>query len=849
MPGLNLTRLEAEERSSLVQVESYDIHLDLTTGPERFRSITAVRFSAKDGASTFIDAITADLLGVRLNGVELDPAEVSDGIRIQLADLQEQNELVVTADFAYVNTGQGLHRFVDPADGEVYLYSQFEVPDSRRVFAVFEQPDLKATFRFTITAPEAWTVVSNEPTPEPTPAHEGARTFAFEPTPRLSSYVTAVVAGPYKSVHSEVTSSSGRVIPLGLYVRASLFPYLDADYLFDITRKGFGFYEEKFDYPYPFSKYDQIFAPEYNEGAMENAGAVTITETYVFRSKVTGALAERRVITILHELAHMWFGDLVTMRWWNDLWLNESFAEWASHVATVEVSEWTEAWTTFLTLEKGVAYQQDQWPTTHPVVATINDIEDVEVNFDHITYGKGAAALKQLAAWVGIDDFFRGLSAYFRKHEYGNTVLADLLHELEAASGRDLGEWSKVWLETPSVNTLTPEVETDGSGVITAFRIAQTSLEGHPTLRPHRLVVGFYDTDADGRLVRTSRHELDVAAAASTDLPELVGLARPELILVNDEDLTYAKVRFDPASLEVATTRLSSIPDTLPRGLIWDSVWDATRDGESSPSDFVQLVLDHVAVEDQSRSLSQVVGHLVVAARSYVSPNRRSTTIERVADALWELAQGAPAGSDRQFQFVSAFAGVASTPAHAATIAALRDGGIQLPGLEIDTDLRWTLLDGLVLTGRAGEDEIAAALAEDDTANGRQSAARARATIPTADAKRRAFDLVVDGDRVTNALARYTGLGYLHVTDPEPLEALVAPYFEMLEGVWTHRAFKVARFIINGFFPWPLASHALVEAGQEWLSDHRDYPALRRLIIESVAEVQRAVAAQARDRA
>ncbi len=847
MPGLNLTRLEAEERSSLVQVESYDIHLDLTTGDERFRSITTVRFTAADGASTFIDAITAELLGVRLNGEELDPAAVSDGIRIQLPSLQAQNELVVTADFAYVNTGQGLHRFVDPADGETYLYSQFEVPDSRRVFAVFEQPDLKATFRFTITAPEAWTVVSNEPTPEPTPAHAGARTFAFDPTPRLSSYVTAVIAGPYRSVHDEYRAADGRAVPLGIYVRASLLDHLDADYLFDVTKKGFAYYEEKFAYPYPFTKYDQIFAPEYNEGAMENAGAVTITETYVFRSKVTGAIAERRVVTVLHELAHMWFGDLVTMKWWDDLWLNESFAEWASTIATVETSEWTEGWTTFLSMEKGQAYVQDQLPSTHPIVADIRDIEDVEVNFDHITYGKGGSALKQLVAFVGLDDFFAGLSNYFRKYAYGNTVLADLLAELEATSGRDLSEWSKVWLETASLNVLTPQVETDADGVITSFRIAQTSLPGFPTLRPHRLVVGFYDTDASGRLVRSSRHELDVAAQPSTEVPELVGLRRPELVLVNDEDLTYAKIRFDPESLRTAQSKLSAIPDSLVRGLIWDSVWDATRDAEVAPSAYVQLVLDHVAIEDQATSLRLILAHLAVASRTYVAPNRRAATIEKVGDALWELARTAPAGSDRQFQFTLAFAGIASTAAHAETLRALRDGTLALDGLAIDTDLAWSLLDGLILTGAAGESEIAAAAAADNTANGAQAAARARATIPTAEAKRRAFDLVVDGDRVTNAIARYTGIGYLHVNDPGPIEAMVAPYFEMLEGVWTHRAFKVARFIINGFYPWPLASRALVEASEEWLSGHPDFPALRRLVIEDLAEVQRAVAAQHRD--
>ncbi len=491
MPGENLTRVEAQERSSLVSTKSYEIELDLTTGDEVFRSTSTVTFSATAGASTFIDAITRTVHSVTLNGVELDAAAVADGTRIQLDGLAEQNVLTVVADHEYTNTGEGLHRFVDPVDGEVYLYSQFEVPDSRRVFAVFEQPDLKATFQFTVRAPGHWVVVSNSPSPEPVADGEST-VFTFAPTPRISSYITAIVAGPYQSVHSELTSADGRTIPLGVYARASLFPYMDADYVFEKTRQGFTYFEEKFGVAYPFEKYDQLFVPEFNAGAMENAGAVTFTETYVFRSKVTDAIKERRVVTILHELAHMWFGDLVTMKWWNDLWLNESFAEWASTIATAEATEWTEAWTTFQAMEKSWAYRQDQLPSTHPVVATINDLEDVQVNFDGITYAKGGSVLKQLVAWVGQEAFFAGVSAYFRKHAWGNTELRDLLVELEAASGRELTEWSQKWLETAGVNTLRPEIETDADGVITSLRRAAERARGLPDDPPaphgHRLL-------------------------------------------------------------------------------------------------------------------------------------------------------------------------------------------------------------------------------------------------------------------------------------------------------------------------------------------------------------------------
>ena len=387
MPADNLTRVEAQERAAQVQTDSYEIALDLTTGAETFRADTTIRFRATEGASTFLDAITTAVHSIELNGQPVD-VSVADGTRIQLEGLAATNIVRIVADMSYTNTGEGLHRFVDPVDGEVYLYSQFEVPDSRRVFPVFEQPDLKATFQFTVTAPAAWRVVSNSPTPEPVVDGESA-TWTFAPTPRLSSYITALIAGPYESVHDELVSASGRTIPLGVYARKSLMQHLDAHYVFDITKKGFAYFEEKFGYPYPFAKYDQLFVPEFNAGAMENAGAVTFTETYIFRSKVTDAIRERRVVTILHELAHMWFGDLVTMRWWNDLWLNESFAEWASTIATAEATEWTEAWTTFQAMEKSWAYRQDQLPSTHPIVATINDLEDVQVNFDGITYAKG----------------------------------------------------------------------------------------------------------------------------------------------------------------------------------------------------------------------------------------------------------------------------------------------------------------------------------------------------------------------------------------------------------------------------------------------------------------------------
>ena len=848
MPGDNLTRLEAQERKALVEVDHYNVVLDLTTGPEVFRSTTDVKFSARAGASTFIDAFTRTVHSIELNGVAVDTS-AADGVRIRLDNLAEENWLTVVADAEYTNSGEGLHRFVDPVDGEVYLYSQFEVPDSRRVFAVFEQPDLKATFRFTVTAPSDWEVVSNQPVEVRSPAVANTAgdvsTWVFKATPRISSYITAIVAGPYAKVTSELKSRDGRTIPLGIYSRKSLSQHLDADYIFDITRKGFAYYEEKFDYAYPFEKYDQLFVPEFNAGAMENAGAVTFTETYVFRSKVTDAIKERRVVTILHELAHMWFGDLVTMKWWNDLWLNESFAEWASTISTANATEWTEAWTTFQAMEKSWAYRQDQLPSTHPVVATINDLEDVQVNFDGITYAKGGSVLKQLVAWVGEDEFFAGVSAYFTKHAWGNTELKDLLAELEITSGRQLTEWSKLWLETAGVNTLRPEFETDVAGSFSSFAVLQSAVAEYPTIRPHRLAIGFYNLES-GKLVRTHRHELDVDGER-TDVPEFVGMAKPDLVLINDDDLAYAKIRLDDDSLAVALEHLKDILDPLARALVWGSVWDATRDAETRASDYVRLVLANIATETESTTIRTTLSQLMLAARQYVAPADRTTTIEKVGSDLWALAQLAEPGSDAQFQFVKFFAHIASTSDHVAALRGLLDGSVELEGLEIDTDLGWELLEGLVLNGEATSADIDAALAKDNTANGAQAAARARATFATSESKLSAFSSLVDSDELPNAIVRNGALGYQHVNDPAALDAVVPKYFASLGELWKSRSYHIAETLVVGLYPAPLASQSLVDSTKAWLSANPDVPALRRLIIENLAGVERALAAQAKD--
>ena len=848
MPGKNLTRDEAIARAALVSVDHYDVALDLTTSEKTFRSTTTVTFSSPEpGTSTFIDLIAESVQSITLNGEQLDPATHFDGVRIQLPELAGQNELTIDATALYMNTGEGLHRFVDPVDDEVYLYSQFEVADCRRMFAVFEQPDLKATYAFTVTAPSHWEVVSNSPTPEPTPVRDGVATWAFEATPRMSCYITALVAGPYAVVRDEVETRKGTV-PLGIFCRKSMLQHLDADNIFDCTKRGFAFFENEFDSEYPFAKYDQLFTPEYNMGAMENAGAVTINEIYVFRAKVTEAIIERRALTILHELAHMWFGNLVTMKWWNDLWLNESFAEWASTTCQAEATQWETAWTTFGTSEKAWAYRQDQLSSTHPIVAPIRDLEDVEVNFDGITYAKGASVLKQLVAYVGREPFVAGLRAYFAKHAWGNTTLSDLLDELAATSGRDLDTWSKLWLETAGVNTLRPEVEVDDQGVVTSARIVQTYAEGYETLRPHRLAVGLYAVQGDA-LVRTDRLELDVDGE-STDIPELVGRAQPDLLLVNDDDLAYAKIRLDERSLATALSHPRGFQDSLPRALVLGAAWDMTRDAETPGRAFVDLVLASLPGETDSTLLRTLLGQLQTTVAMYLAPEHRDESLARTVAALKELATRAEPGSDAQLQLVTAYAAMLTSAEDAAYARALLEGTEVLEGLAIDTEMRWTLLTSMAAAGAASEEEIRAERERDNTSTGREREARALAARPSAEAKAAAWAAGVESDELPNSVLDATSLGFGRAVDPSVLQPYVEKYHAMLLDVWEKRTHAIAEGIVQQFYPAALASRELLEATQAWLDAHREAPAaLVRLVSENRDSIARALRAQERDAA
>lgn len=844
MPAENLTRSEAAERAKLISTKAYKVELDLT-GSETFRSHTTVTFDAKPGASTFIDLIAREVHEITLNGKSL-PVESYQDSRIPLPDLAAENELVVDTTCVFSHTGEGLHRAVDPADGKVYLYSQFEVPDSRRMYAVFEQPDLKAQFQFVVTAPREWNVFSVSPTPEPEQIAGGLARWNFTPTERISSYLTCIIAGPYKGVTGSYTSRDGREIPMGVYARQSLEPYLDGAEIIDITVAGMEFYEKEFDVPYPFRKYDQIFVPEYNAGAMEHPGCVTILDDYVFRSRPTEALVERRAITVLHELAHMWFGDLVTMKWWDDLWLNESFAEFMSHVATAKATRWTDAWVTFNASEKMWAQAQDQLPSTHPIAADIRDLEDVLVNFDGITYGKGASVFQQMVAYVGYNEFMSGVSEYLKKKSWGNATLRDLLTELEASSGRDLGTWTKLWLQEAGINTLRADF-TASKGKIASFAIVQES-DGRASLRPHRIGVGGYSLNG-GRLTRDWFHEVDIDGER-TELAEIVGEIRSDVILLNDGDLAYAKVRLDEDSAAFAIRHINEFTERLPRTLALASIWDMCRDGELPARSYVDLALRALKTEDHGTVLRYTLSQLETAARMYSAPKNRAALTKKGGTGLFDILSDTEAGSDRQLQIAMAAVKFAEEAGMLDAVAGWLEGNGP-KGLEIDAGMRWVILRELAGAGKVDEATIEAERTErDNTASGAAGAARARAAIPSMDVKEAVWADILGG-QTPNSIQRALATGFTD-GDPKLLAAFVERYFAELEDQWANRTVEFASNFVELTYPAKLTGLRLgvdiVETTRTWLADHADAaPALRRLVSERLSIAERAANAQKRD--
>ncbi|MFI1352999.1 aminopeptidase N [Streptomyces sp. NPDC020898] len=862
MPGENLSRDEARERAALLSVDGYEVFLDVRSavgdagsgsgggGARTFRSVTTVRFRcAEPGAASFADLVAPGVTAVSLNGRDLDPGAVFDGTRIMLEDLAADNELVVDAQCAYSRTGEGLHRFVDPEDGEVYLYTQYEPADSRRVFANFEQPDLKAPFRFEVRAPEGWVAWSNG---------VGELTdgvWRFAETKPISTYITAILAGPYHYVTDSYsrTFADGTTldIPLGAMCRKGLAPYFDSDDVFLVTKQGLDFFHDHFDYPYPFGKYDQGFVPEYNLGAMENPGLVTFREEFIFRGKVTQAAYERRANVVLHEMAHMWFGDLVTMEWWDDLWLKESFADFMGAFSLVEATRFTSGWVTFANNRKAWAYRADQLPSTHPITADIRDLEDAKLNFDGITYAKGASVLKQLVAYVGRDAFLEGARRYFKRHAYGNTRLGDLLSVLEETSGRDLAAWSRAWLQTAGVNSLTPQVLLSADGRITELAVLQEAAviapADHPELRPHRVAIGLYRRSADGALERYARAEADVDGPR-TIVGELVGSDAPDLVLVNDDDLTYCKIRFDEGSLDTLRAHLGDITDPLARALCWSALWNLTRDALMPARDFVELVLRFAGRESDIGVLQMLHSWTNSALTHYAAPDWRATGERLLAEgALKELRLAEP-GSQHQLTWARFLAAVASSEADLQLLQGLLEGTARIDGLDVDQELRWSFLDALASHGVADEKVLAAELARDDTASGKRHQVRCLAARPSAAVKAQAWAQVVESDALSNALVEATIAGFAQASQRELVAPYAEKYFSVIERTWAERSIQIAMDVVKGLFPSLQDSPATLAATDAWLTDRPDAaPALRRLVLEARDDLARALRAQACD--
>ncbi|HTA03062.1 MAG TPA: aminopeptidase N [Streptosporangiaceae bacterium] len=845
MPIAEITRHETSRRAELLTVHSYSVELDLTCGEKIFRSTSVIDFDCGEpGAATYADLVAEDVHEITLNGRAIDPAQACSEGRIALTGLAARNELRVVAECAYTADSKGMHRATDSADGRVYCYTNFEPADARRVYANFEQPDLKAAFTFHVIAPAHWTVVSNQPAPEPQDAGDGASVWHFPPTPRISTYLTVVVAGEYHVETDSHTTPGGQVIPLAIACRQSLAGHLEATDMFTVTKQGLDYYTELFDSEYPFAKYDQAFVPEFSAGAMENPGCVTFSERMLFRSKVTDMMYELRAMVILHEMAHMWFGDLVTMKWWDDLWLNESFADYSAALASSEGTRFTDAWTTFSGSRKTWGYMQDQLPTTHPIAADVSTLSEAIANFDGISYAKGASVLKQLAAYLGRDNFFAGIRAYFTEHGYGNATLASLLAALERSSGVSLGDWSKAWLQTAGPNTLRSEFAVGADGRFTTFAVLQEAAPEHPTLRPHHIAVGLYNMTPDGALVRTQQVEVDISGAR-TEVPALVGLAQPDLILLNDDDLGYAIVRFDHRSLATLTASIGAFSDSLARTVSWSAVLDMVQRAELSVPAFVAILVGGMSKEP-AVSVLQIL-HITAARLMAVAADPRwlPSGKEQLATAALELLPAADPGSDHQLAWIQLLGWTAVTTAQLDFLAGILAGNGVVPGLAVDTELRWALLRRLASMGRADDSDIDAELALDPTDAGRRHAAASRASIPDAEHKAAAWQLMTQSQELGHEGVAAVAVGFGQAEHAELLTPYVDLYFEALPEIWETRGEHLKRLLADGLFPSWAASPELLQRVDDFLAAEARDPSMVRVLVERRDVVDRALQSRA----
>ena len=839
-----ITRRETAERARLLAVDAYSVTLDLTRGGEVFGSTSVIRFGCRaPGASSYVDLVAESVRAITLNGAAIDPAGAYAGGRIALAGLAEQNELTVVADCRYSHDGTGLHRAVDPADQKVYTYTKFEPAYARTVYANFEQPDLKASFSISVIVPSHWTVISNEPLAERAPAGDESVVWQFMPTPRLSTYLFAIAAGEYEVIASTHTTPGGQVIPLGLACRASMAEFLAADDILDTTRRGLDYYTALFGTDYPFRKYDQVFVPEYSVGATENAGCVIFTDQLLFRSRVTDTLYELRASVILHEMAHMWFGDLVTMKWWDDLWLNESFAEFCAALASAEATRYEQAWTTFATGRKAWGYMQDQLPSTHPIAADVATLSEAIANFDGISYAKGASVLRQLVARIGRDSFFAGIRAYFAKYGWGNATLADWLSTLEASSGTSLADWSAAWLETAGPSTLRSEFAVGPDGAFTSFAVCQEAPADYPTLRPHRIAIGLYNL-VDGALARTGQVPADISGAR-TEIPDLVGVPRPDLLLLNDDDLTYAIVRFDDRSIATLTSSMGQLSDSLARAICWGSVVDTVRQAELPVPEFITVVTGAMASEPSVTALQSLLEKCWDLLRTLAAPSWAATGYAQLADAGTPMLLAAEPGSDQQLACAQLLSWAATSPDQLDLIAGLLDGSAVPAGLTIGSELRWALLQRLAVSRRAGDAEIDAELRRDQTDAGSRSAAACRAAIGDAEHKNAAWQLLAKSADISADLLRSVATAFHQPEQAELLAPYAQRYFEVLPEIWSASGghLRVAR--CAALFPVTAASQELVDRIDGFLAAGEREPGLVRVLIERRDQVLRALRSRA----
>ncbi|WP_189815578.1 aminopeptidase N [Streptomyces olivaceoviridis] len=826
-----LTRDEAQLRAQFLDVHRYTVELDLTTGDETFDSRTAIRFTARSDGDTFVELKPAELRGVTLDGQPLDPESLCED-RLPLKNLTAgEHELRVDAVMRYSRTGEGMHRFTDPSDGETYVYTQMFLDDVQRVFAAFDQPDLKAAFEVSVKAPEGWSVLANGVT-----EHRGDGLWQAAPTPPVSTYLVAVAAGPWHSVRTE-----HRGLPFAIHCRRSLAPHLDtdADEILDITRACFDRYHEKFEEPYPFDSYDQAFVPEFNAGAMENPGLVTFRDEFVYRSAVTDTERQTRAMVIAHEMAHMWFGDLVTLKWWDDIWLNESFAEYMGYQTTAEATRFTDPWTEFAVTRKSWGYDADQRPTTHPVAPeNVDDTASALLNFDGISYAKGASALRQLAVWLGEKDFLAGINAHFTRHKFGNATLADFIDSLASATDRDVHAWADSWLRTTGVDTLTPRVApTGGTCALTADRAGS---------RPHRLSAGLYDHDVaeEGRLLLRERIALDVPQTA----PQPIG-KRPALVLLNDGDLTYAKIRFDTASFDTLRTSLSGLPDPLTRAVVWNALRDAVRDGELAPAAYLETARAHLPRETD---LAVTEGVLAFAAGQladqYLTPEDRPAALATLTSLCRDLLRRTEDGDHPGLRLI-AVRHLIDVAAHPETIAAWLADGTVPGGPELDPELRWRILARLAVLGATDEDAIAAELARDPSATGQEGAARCRAALPDPEAKRAAWEAMFAGDDLSNYLFTATARGFWQPEQADLVREYVPRFYTDAVAVAARRGPAIAVAAGRWCFPAHAVDAENLRLGEACLRDADLTPALRRTLADRLDDLSRALKVRGEKRA